>query len=102
MSITALKTLPLPGTATFPRTEVEKALRKALDKVAADAAVLKDPWEPQLDSLAVVKVVIVVEAILPGVTIAPEKVVKKGGYANVDEGVADMVDRIEKQWQRAR
>jgi hypothetical protein len=63
---------------------------------------MREPWEPTFDSLAVVSVILVVEDVLPGLKIAPEKVVRRGGYPNVDEAVRDIVDRLRRQWERKR
>jgi hypothetical protein len=85
---------------TFPTAEVEGRLRRAITQLGEDTSSMREPWEPTFDSLAVVNVVLVVESILPDLKIAPEKVVRKGGYANVDEAVRDITDRLRRQWER--
>ena len=85
--------------AVFPATEIESRLRSALDRLSQDIKGMREPWEPDFDSLAVVGIVLVVEDLLP-FTLAPEKIVRKGGYANRDEAVQDMSERLHRQWQQ--
>ena len=77
----------------FSLTEIERRLRIELEKIAADAALLRPEWEPLLDSQRVVATVLVLEDLLQR-KIPPEKVVRKGGYHSVDEAVKDMTDRL--------
>jgi hypothetical protein len=85
--------------AAFPAAEIESRLRSALDQLAQDIKGMREPWEPDFDSLAVVGIVLVVEDLLP-FTLAPEKIVRKGGYSNRDEAVQDMSERLHRQWQQ--
>ncbi len=82
---------PMPA---FPAEEVERRLRIELEKIADDAAVIRPGWEPLLDSMRVVGTVLVLEDLLPGCRIPPDKVVRKGGYKSVDEAISDMLDRM--------
>ena len=84
----------------FPTAEVERRLRRAITQLGEDMSAMREPWEPTFDSLAVVNVVLVVEEVLPGLKIAPEKVVRKGGYPNVDEAVRDITSRLRRQWEQ--
>ena len=94
-------TRSFPDTA-FPAALVESRLRHAITQLGQDIAVMKEPWEPMFDSLAVVNIIFVVEPVLPGVKIAPEKVVRKGGYATVDDAVRDITERLRRQYARNR
>ena len=87
---------------TFPAAEVERRLRSALVQLGEDTAAMREPWEPVFDSLAVVNIILVVEPALPGLKIAPEKVVRKGGYGSVDDAVTDIKNRLRRQWERRR
>jgi hypothetical protein len=87
-------------TATFPAAAVEAALRTAITQLEQDTAGMREPWEPNFDSLAVVNVIIVVERLLPGFTLEPEKVVRRGGYRTVDEAARDITERIRRRWER--
>lgn len=84
----------------FPASEVERRLRRAISQLGEDTSAMREPWEPTFDSLAVVNVVLVVEEALPGLKIAPEKVVRKGGYQSVDEAVRDVTGRLRRQWEQ--
>jgi hypothetical protein len=90
------------ATTTFPKVEVESRLRQAIARLGEDTSAMREPWEPTFDSLAVVNVILVVETALPGLTIAPEKVVRKGGYGTVDEAVDDITNRLRRQWEQHR
>lgn len=87
-------------TTAFPAAEVGRRLRDAITRLGEETAAIREPWEPTFDSLAVVSVVLVVEAVLPSLKIAPEKVVQKGGYKTVDEATSDITDRLRREWER--
>jgi hypothetical protein len=91
-----------PKTTSFPKTAVENSLRKALKQLEDDTSAMREPWEPTFDSLAVVNVILVLESVLPGLKIAPEKVVRKGGYETSEQALQDIVSRIERQWNQRR
>ena len=92
-----------PSNATeFPTASVRSRLRGAITRLGEDTSAMREPWEPTFDSLAVVNVILVVESELPGFPIAPEKVVRKGGYGTVDEAVDDITNRLRRQWERRR
>ena len=86
-------------TTTFPTHEVEKRLRDALKRLARDNRGMREPWEPEFDSLAVVGIVLVLEDLFP-FPLAPEKIVKKGGYSSEDDAVQDMTMRSRGQWDK--
>ena len=90
------QTLTRRSEGAFPADEVERRLRIELEKIADDAAVIRPEWEPLLDSLRVVGTVLVLEDLLPGCKIPPDKVVRKGGYNSVDEAINDMLGRIQR------
>jgi hypothetical protein len=90
----AIETLSSRRVPVFPRAEVEKRLRRELQRIADDAASLRAPWEPLLDSMRVVGVVLVIEDLFPWCRIAPDRVVQKGGYDSIDEGTKDITERI--------
>ena len=83
---------------SFPRAQIEQRLRRELGRAAAEASTLRGSWEPFLDSLRMVSVVLTLEDLFSS-RLPPEKVVRVGGYANVDEGVSDMCERLECLWR---
>ena len=88
-----------PKTA-FPTTVVSDALREAITRLGEITSAIREPWEPTFDSLAVVEVLVVIESVLPNLKIAPEKVVRKGGYMTVEEATNDITLRLQHEWER--
>ena len=86
---------------SFPRAQVGQRLRRELGRVAAEARTLSGSWEPVLDSLTMVSVVLMFEDLF-SFKLPPEKLVRIGGYSSVDEGVSDMFDRLERLWEEKR
>lgn len=87
------------GPNVFPFTEVEVRLRRGLEKAAAEGNVLRGDWEPVLDSMRVASMVVTLEDLFD-FRLPPEKIVRVGGYASVEEGVADMRERLQLLWQK--
>jgi hypothetical protein len=86
------------GRATiFPVAEVKRRLQVELQKIADHGRLIRPDWEPLLDSKRVVGTVLVLEGLF-SFKIAPDKVVRKGGYDSVDEAINDMLNRIKKIW----
>ena len=88
-----------PPNAVFPLTEVQARLRRELGEAVAESVVLHPGWQPVLDSLRMVTAIATVEGLFD-FKLPPEKVVKKGGYKSVDEGVSDMTSRIREVWNK--
>src|SRR5436853_2209448 len=84
---------------SFPLAEVQARLRKELEEAEAESVILHPSWQPVLDSLRMVTAIATVEALFD-FKLPPEKVVKKGGYKSVNEGVADMTNRIREVWTK--
>jgi hypothetical protein len=87
----------LPASGAFPLAEVQSRLRRELEEAEAESVILHPGWQPVLDSLRMVTAIATVESLFD-FKLPPEKVVKKGGYKSVDEGVSDMTNRIRKVW----
>src|SRR6266545_628549 len=64
MQTQTLTMAPTPARA-FPVAEVKRRLRIELQRVAADASVLRPEWEPLLDSQRVVGTVLAIEDLFP-------------------------------------
>ena len=88
----------LPGTKPFPLTEVRARLQRELEKATAEGDILRGSWEPSLDSLRMVAVLPKLEDLFD-FGLRPEKIVRKGGYTGVEEGVDDMLNRLQSLWQ---
>ena len=83
--------------AVFPSAEIIRRLDAELQAIADDGSVFRPEWEPMLDSLQVVGVVIILEDLFP-FRIPPDKVVRKGGYNSVKEAVGDIRERLSEIW----
>jgi acyl carrier protein len=81
----------------FPFERVQEVLRRELEEAANESVILHGAWEPVLDSLRMVTVVSTLEDMFD-FPLPPEKVVKKGGYKSVDEGVENMTDNLRRLW----
>jgi hypothetical protein len=96
-----MTTITQPRTTTqFPAAEVETMLRESLDAVASDTEFARpdrQEWEPLLDSLCVVGVVVRL-AILLEIKIPPDRVVQKGGYKSVDEAIRGITSKTRDLW----
>ncbi len=90
-------TLTVKG--TFPLAEVQARLRRELEEAEAESIILHPGWQPVLDSLRMVTAIATVEDLFD-FKLPPEKVVKKGGYKSVDEGVSDMTNKIREVWTK--
>lgn len=88
---------PSAAPRVFPVREVEARLREELEKARAESRVLKGEWEPELDSLRVVSVALTLEGLF-NFELEAEKLVRKGGYASVDEALQDMTNRARHVW----
>jgi acyl carrier protein len=82
----------------FPLDKVREILRRELEEAEEESATLHEGWEPVLDSLRMVTVVTSLDDLFD-FPLPPEKVVKKGGYTSVDEGVDDMTDNLRRLWE---
>jgi hypothetical protein len=107
-SMSATDTLVKPGiAAAFPAPAVEAKLREELLLVAESAAAMHSialPPTPaaqcaaaiQLDSLAVVDVLLSVEGLI-GCTLK-DHIVKAGGYPSVNAAIEHLTPRIQSAW----
>jgi hypothetical protein len=103
-------TLFKTGTTTsFPLAAVESKLREELLGVAESAATMHSitlPSDPaaqcaaaiQLDSLAVVDVLLSVEDIV-GCTLK-DHIVKAGGYSSINAAIEHLTPRIKSAWEK--
>ena len=94
---------------TFQAAAIEAALRDALISNVQDQATLYGVQLPDslsdvskqsvsIDSLIVVEILCAVEPLVGSEL--PQKLVKEGGYASVDQAVGNLMPKIEKVWQK--
>ncbi|WP_299877978.1 hypothetical protein [uncultured Sulfitobacter sp.] len=97
------------STDTFQAAAIEAALRDALISNVQDQATLYGVELPEslsdvskqsvsIDSLIVVEILCAVEPLVGSEL--PQKLVKEGGYASVDQAVENLMPKIEKVWQK--
>ena len=70
-----------------------------MDEAAEESAALHEGWEPVLDSLRVVTIISTLEGLFD-FPLPPEKVVRKGGYSSVGQGVDDVTDNLRRLWDK--
>jgi hypothetical protein len=100
--MSTIRSIPSAPATTFPTGEVTARLHKEITRLWQDTAGIRELWQPALDSLAVAGIVSAVETLLANFKIAPEKVVRKGGYSSVEEAVDDVAKRLERQWLKRK
>jgi hypothetical protein len=79
--------------STLSKQELRDRIYAILSAQEAEAAALKEPWEPVFDSLATVELLCSVAELLPQ-EIAASKIVRAGGYSTSSEAAADITERI--------
>ena len=95
----------------FPAADIEACLREELLEALRDEAGLRGLPVPawaaaaasmmiEMDSLVVVDLLCAVEPVL-GFELR-EGLVRAGGYGSVDEAVAHLMPRIEREWTRRK
>jgi acyl carrier protein len=85
--------------SAFPFERVRELLRKELEEAEEESSILHEGWEPVLDSLRMVTVVTALEGMF-NFALPPEKVIRKGGYASVGQGVDHMTDNLRRLWEK--
>jgi acyl carrier protein len=88
-----------PSKSAFPIERVRQVLRKELEEAEEESGTLHEGWEPVLDSLRMVTVVTALEGMFD-FALPPEKVIRKGGCASVDQGVDNMTDNLRRLWEK--
>jgi hypothetical protein len=76
-----------PATSEGAYTEARRRLKVEPQKIAAEVLILnpdRPEWKPLLDSRRIVGSVLVLEELFP-VEFHPDKLVRKGGYNDVDD-----------------
>ena len=81
----------------YPSAEVERLLRAGIREAADECVDLKGEWEPLLDSLRMVSVLVSLEDLFD-FPLPPEKLVKRGGYASETDAYEHMSGQLNKLW----
>jgi hypothetical protein len=95
------------ATKSFPTTRVRDVLDEFWDRECTAPVVIGSPSASvldvgaELDSLTAVKVLLDLESILETNDL-PETLIKRGGYSNKDEFLADLIKNLEDIWSATR
>jgi hypothetical protein len=77
----------------YPFAEVESRLRAGVREAAEESVALRGGWEPLLDSLRMVSVLVSLEDLFDS-PLPPEKLVMRGGYTNEDDAYEHMSGQL--------
>jgi len=83
--------------AVYPSAAVESCLRKGIREAVEEGADLRGDWEPLLDSLRMVSVLVSLEDLFD-FPLPPEKLVRRGGYTGEDDAFEHMSGQLRRLW----
>lgn len=80
----------------FPVRAVEKAIRDEVTSASNDRPVPRAEWEPEVDSLVMVRVVLRIEEEFA--LVLPHDVMPSGGFRSVEHCIATVTETCRKLW----
>jgi acyl carrier protein len=83
--------------ASYPFAEVHRRLREHIREAAEESVDLRGGWEPLLDSLRMVSVLVSLEDLFD-FPLPPEKLVRRGGYTSEDDAYEHMSSQLRRMW----
>src|SRR5260221_791399 len=83
--------------AVYPFEDVQNRLREGIREAAEESADLRGEWEPLLDSLRMVSVLVSLEDLFD-FPLPPEKLIRRGGYTSEDDAYEHMSNQLRRQW----
>ena len=84
--------------AVYPFADVRQLLQAGVREAAEDSVDLRGEWEPVLDSLRMVSVLVSLEDLFD-FPLPPEKLVRRGGYTNEDDAVEHISGQLHRLWE---
>jgi acyl carrier protein len=84
------------GQSMFPARVVEKAVRGEITSAINDRPIARERWEPEVDSLVMVRVVLRIEEEFA--INLPDDVMPSGGFLSVEHCVATVMETCRKLW----
>ena len=81
----------------FPAQAVETAIRNEITSAINDRPIPRATWEPEVDSLVMVRVVLRVEEEFA--LVLPDDVMPSGGFQGVEQCVAIVMETCRKLWK---
>jgi len=83
--------------AVYPFAVVQSRLQAGVREAAEESVDLRGEWEPLLESLRMVSVLVSLEDLFD-FPVTPEKLLRCGGYTNGDDAVEHMSDQLRRLW----
>jgi len=83
--------------AVYPFEDVQNRLRQGIREAAEESVDLRGEWEPLLDSLRMVSVLVSLEDLFD-FPLPPETIVRRGGYTSEDDAYEHMSSQLRRQW----
>jgi acyl carrier protein len=83
--------------AVYPFADVQRLLQAGVREAAEDSVDLRGEWEPLLDSLRMVSVLVSLEDLFD-FPLPPEKLVRRGGYTSEDDAVEHISGQLRRLW----
>jgi len=80
----------------FPEQVLEAAIRDEIAAANNDRPTPREPWEPEIDSLVMVRVILRIEEEIA--IELPDDVMPAGGLDDVDSWVRSVVQSCRQQW----
>lgn len=80
----------------FPAQTLENAIRDEITSAINDRPVPRRPWEPEVDSLVMVRVVLRIEEELA--INLPDDVMPSGGFHSIDHCVKTVMTKCRELW----
>jgi len=87
--------------AVFPFADVQSLLRSGIRGALEESVDLRGGWEPLLDSLTMVSLLVSLEHLFD-FPLSPEKLVRRGGYKNGDDAVDHISGELQRLWDEKR
>jgi acyl carrier protein len=83
--------------AVYPFADVQSRLQAGVREASEEGVDLRSEWEPLLDSLRMVSVLVSLEDLFD-FPLPPEKLVRRGGYTSEDDAVEHMSGQLRRLW----
>jgi acyl carrier protein len=84
----------------FPEQLLEAAIRDEIASAITDRPTPREPWEPEIDSLVMVRVILRIEEEIA--IELPDDVMPAGGLDDVDAWVRSVMQSCRQRWQASQ
>ena len=83
--------------SVYPSADVTRLLQAGIREAAEEGTDLRGEWEPLLDSLQMVSVLVSLEDLFD-FPLPPERIVKRGGYTSEADAFEHMSGELHRLW----